>query len=149
MNTHEHAATVTICTNAEHIRQHVLDLAGRNLEGKDRAFLHANDGLVPYSVEPIVESLIETYIACVGKVIYNAGDDLGVDIYDRTHRNLNDWTGGRWGGFYHISADSSIAARKLATDAIVQAEENLARMLGNYALGMIEEERAFRAKEAK
>jgi hypothetical protein len=147
MNTHEHAATVTICTNAEHIRSHVLDLACRNLTGEDRAFLNATDGLVAYSVEPIVRSLVETYIACVGKVIYNAGDDLGVDIDDRTHRNLNDWTGGRWVGFYHI-VSGIIAARKLATDAIVEAETNLARMLGNYALGMIEEERAFRAKEA-
>ena len=144
MNTHEHAATVTICTNAEHVRSHVLDLACRNLTENEREFVNASDGLADCDVD----SLVDTYIDAMGKCVYNAGDDIGIEINDKTDKHFQNWNGGKFRGYYHISQSGSTMAIKLAADAIDAAESNMARMLGNYALGMIEEERAFRAKEA-
>ena len=144
MTTHEHAATVTICTNAELVREHVLDLACRNLTADEREFVNASDGMPQVDVD----SLVEYYVAAAGKVIWNRGDELGIEIDDRTDKHFPNWRGGKWSGYYHISADSSIKARELATQSIDAAEHRLAEMLGAYARGMIESEIEYR-KENK
>jgi hypothetical protein len=143
MQRHKHTATVTVCTNAEHIREHVSDLACQLLTPEQCDFFNDTDGLSGRDID----SLVEIYVNDMGSAIWSAGNDAGIEIIDKSDKHFQNWSGGKYRGFYYDVSATTEMARKLAADAIEAAAASMARTLSCFALRMIENARASRIEE--